>query len=505
MKTGLSRLLILLAIFLAAFLTVIVVRKSQNGGNLLDILRGSANRAQPGDGSYTLQTKPAISPSEIGTLASINRESAQLVRSITPSVVSIDTSAVRHERRRDPWGRTWLQPRAVQGQGSGVIVTKEGHILTNYHVVKGNPRIKISMHDGSIQTATIIGAAPTVDIAVLKIDGTGPFKPLKFGDSEKAEVGNIVFAIGSPYGLGETVTNGIISAKKRSFSDSQVDLLQTSAAINPGNSGGPLVNIQGEIIGINSRIYSSDKENPGFQGISFAIPSNAALATMRHILAQGKIERGFLGMALENVTAASRSAYKFPHPGGVRIMGLAPDAPAMKAGLLKNDIVIQFNGEAVTSAPQLINRIQKSKVGSKVQLKIWRNQKEQTITANIGNAEQFNKRLQQQKTTTLPGNINTKAAFKATLKAIGLIVRDPTANERKQGELGVFIERILPESQLKGKLITGDLIRAINNRPIQSRNDFFNQLVASLSIQNTELLIQRGENTVKLTLTPIKK
>ncbi len=501
MNNGFSRALILLAVFLAAFLTVIVVKKAQNGEPLLDILNDQDHSDHSENLGYTLQQTPVIQLENVKVLAAINKESAALVHAVVPSVVSIDTAGVRHERRRDPWGRTWVQPRAVQGQGSGVIVTKEGHVLTNHHVIKGNPKIQLTMHDGSIHTAKIIGSDPTVDIAVLKIDGPGPFTPLKFGDSDKAQVGNIVFAIGSPFGLGESVTDGRISAKKRSFSDSQVDLLQTSAAINPGNSGGPLVNIQGEIIGINSRIYSTDKQNPGFQGISFAIPSNDALKTMRQILARGQSARGFLGMALENMDAASRSRFNFRHTGGVRIMGLAPDAPAMKAGLQNNDIIIQFNEQAIDNSRQLISHIQQSKVDSKVELKIWRNQAVQMITASIGNAEHFNQRLLRQKKTRSPKKIDTEAV----LRSIGLIVRNPTISERSQGDQGVFIERILPESQLKGKLITGDLIRAINQQPVQNKTDFFKRLVASLAIQNTELLIQRGKNPVRLTLKPIKK
>lgn len=501
MKNGLNRFLILLAVFFTAFLVVILVRKAQVGENLLDIFKGRQHAQSLGNDTYTLRKNPAVDRNDIQTLSAINRESAALIRAVVPSVVSIDTSGVRHERRRDSWGRTWLQPRAVQGQGSGVIVSEEGHILTNHHVVKGNPRIQLTMHDGSVHSANIIGAAPTVDIAVLKIDSPGKFIPLKFGDSEKASVGNIVFAIGSPYGLGETVTDGIISAKKRSFSDSQVDLLQTSAAVNPGNSGGPLINIRGEIIGINSRIYSTDKENPGFQGISFAIPSNAALVTMQHILAQGQIERGFLGMALDNVSNTTRRTFNYQQPGGVRIMGLAPNAPAMKAGLLKGDIIIQYNGQAVSDSRQLITLIQQSKVGSKAELKIWRDQKVQSITATLGNAEAFNQSQQHS------GNGSSSQIIdkKALLQAIGLEVRPPTNDERQRGAQGVFIKRISPESQLKGKLITGDLIRAINNIPVRDANDFITRLVSSVSRQNTELLIQRGQKSRRLTLAPMRK
>jgi len=441
MQNGLNRLLILLAIFCTAFLAVIIGRKVQNGEDVLTILKGSNSNAETNTPNYTLRQTPAIPMRDVATLDAINRESAELVHAVVPSVVSIDTSGVRNERRRDSWGRTWVQPRAVQGQGSGVIVTEEGHVLTNYHVIKGNPNIRITLHGGKVLTAKVIGFDPTVDIAVLKIDAPGPFTPLKFGNSAKIEVGNTVFAIGSPFGLGETVTNGIISAKKRSFSDSQVDLLQTSAAINPGNSGGPLVNIHGEIVGINSRIYSSDKANPGFQGISFAIPSNAALKTMQNILAQGRLIRGFLGMALENMSPLTRQQFNYTAPGGVRILGLAPDAPAIKAGLLQNDIIINFNGENVDSSRQLITLIQKCKIGNRVTLEIWRDGSRQTVTSIIGDAHQFNLRLLGQQGSSSPQH---KGDTKAVLKAIGLMVRDPSPEEVSQGINGVVIEKILP-------------------------------------------------------------
>ena len=501
MKNGFSRFLILLAVFFTAFLIVIVIRKTQDGGNLLDILKGGNHVVNTENGTYTLRKNPPIKLSDVKVLAAINEESAALVRAVVPSVVSIDTSGVRHERRRDPWGRTWVQPRAIQGQGSGVIVTKEGHVLTNHHVIKNNPSIRLTMHDGSVHTAKIIGSDPTVDIAVLKIEGDGPFTPLKFGNSEKAQVGNIVFAIGSPYGLGESVTDGRISAKKRSFSDSQVDLLQTSAAINPGNSGGPLVNIQGEIIGINSRIYSTDKKNPGFQGISFAIPSNAALKTMQDILARGRMVRGFLGMALDGMDPTFRQKFNYHQSGGVRILSLAPEAPAIKAGLKKNDIIVRFDGQAVNSATQLIAFIQQSKVGSKITLEIWRDQKSQTITATIGDAEKFNRTILRREEKKILHQPNSPSV----LKAIGLVVRNPTIKEQKQGVQGVIIEQILPESQLKGTLIAGDLIHAINGKPVQSKNDFLTRLVASVAVQKTELLIQRGKNTIQLNLSPIRK
>ena len=258
MNHGLRRFFILFAVFCIAFLAVFVVRKLQNGSSLLEIFTGKAPVEE--NGQFTLLDKAPLDLTDVQVMAAMNAESATLVKAVVPSVVSIDTAGVRHERFRDVWGRTWVQPRSVQGQGSGVIVTREGHVLTNHHVIQGNPRIRLTMHDGTVHSAKVIGSDPAVDIAVLKIEAKGPFAPLKIGDSDQVEVGHIVFAIGSPFGLGESVTDGKISAKKRTFSDSRVDLLQTSAAINPGNSGGPLVNILGEVVGINSRIYSTDKK-----------------------------------------------------------------------------------------------------------------------------------------------------------------------------------------------------------------------------------------------------
>lgn len=501
MHQALSRFLILLAVFFAAFLAVIMVRKAQNGEDLLGFLKSRDRITTAENGTYTLRSKPSVDLSSVRVLAAINEESASLVKTVAPSVVSIDTSGVRHERFRGYRGRTWVQQRAVQGQGSGVIVTKEGHVLTNHHVIKGTPNIKLTMSDGSIHSARIIGSDPTVDIAVLKIESPGPFKPLKFGDSDKTQVGNIVFAIGSPFGLGDSVTDGMISAKKRSFSDSQVDLLQTSAAINPGNSGGPLINIQGEIIGINSRIYSTDKENPGFQGISFAIPSNAALKTMQHILARGRAVRGFLGMALEDVDAKTRSNLNYEKAGGVRIMGLAPNGPGLKAGLKKDDIIISFNGESITGTHQLIRLIQHSQVGTKVILQIWRDAKIQTISASIGDVEKFNRGLLKREEPIPLQKTDTEAI----LQAIGVELRNPNPSEVSEGIRGVFIKRVLPESQLKGKLVTGDLIRGLNGRPVQDKDEFIKRLVASVAIQNTELFIQRGQNSIRLTLSPMRK
>ncbi|MGB0993142.1 MAG: S1C family serine protease, partial [Akkermansiaceae bacterium] len=426
MSAGIRRFLILLAVFVAAFLSVFVIRKLQKGYSLADIFSGKAKGNTYYSEEYTLKDKPALELDDVKVLAAINAESASIVRAVVPSVVSIDTTGVRHERLRDIWGQTWFKPKEVQGQGSGVIVTQEGHVLTNYHVIKGNPRIRLTMHDGSVHSAKVIGSDPAVDIAVLKIDAKGPFVPLKFGDSGKTEVGHAVFAVGSPFGLGESVTEGKISAKKRSFTDSQVDLLQTSAAINPGNSGGPLVNIQGEIIGINSRIYSTDRKNPGFQGIGFAIPANAAKKTMQDILDRGRPIRGYLGMALANLDPYAREEFNFQESDGVRVRGVVPKSPAENADLRENDIITRYKGEKVNNLRRLIALIQQSKVGSEATLEIWREGATHTVTATVGEADDFNQQLGKGGQQTEPRRLDNRTI----LHTIGISARNPTSIER---------------------------------------------------------------------------
>lgn len=371
MNDGFRRFLVLVAVFVLAYLAVSIALKVQNGEK-----QSEANE------QVTLRLSPLLREDQVKILDAFNRASAELVEAVVPSVVSINTEGKRRVRIRDVFGRAWSYSEPVQGQGSGVIVSKEGHVLTNEHVVRGYPSIKLTLHDGTEHSASVIGTDKAADIAVLKIDEDGPFQALKFGNSSEIKVGHAVFAIGNPFGIGKSVTEGIISAIERPVSDSEVPLLQTSAPINPGNSGGPLINIRGEIIGINARIYSTDQRHPGFQGIGFAIPSNDARRTMDAILS--KKRPGFLGLALQDISA----------PVGVRVVYLAPNSPAIQAGIKIDDIIISFQNETVESMSQLIGLIQRSQIGGVVTLEIWRNGNKLSLEAVIGNAEAFG--LQQQ-------------------------------------------------------------------------------------------------------------
>ena len=373
MPIAIRRLLALVAVFMLAFSAVALLRISRTGGDWrawIPWLAKNAPRFQPEP--FTLPDKPPLALGDVGLLARLNDEYASLTRAVVPSVVSINTAGVRTERMLDAWGRTSVRRYPTQGQGSGVIVTKEGHVVTNHHVIAGQQQIQVTLHGGKTHPAHLIGEDTLLDIAVLKIDAAESFTPLKFGDSSQVQVGQIVFAVGNPFGLGETVTHGIISAKERSLADNQRDLFQTDAAINPGNSGGPLVNLRGEIIGINVAIFSPDKENPGFQGVGFSLPGNDVKDALFQILERGRPIRGFLGVQMRDIDPVVRATLDYTGNQGAAVLGVAPGSPAQTAGLQPWDIIRSLNGETIRSATQLLARIQTTRVGDAVTLGVWR-------------------------------------------------------------------------------------------------------------------------------------
>lgn len=378
MSAHIRRLLTLVLIFVGAFVAVFLLRHGPDG-----FRRMWGNDARHQAESFTLPDKPAVELENVELLSRLNAEYATLTAAVRPSVVSIDTSGVRTQRLLDRFGRQLVRPIPTQGQGSGVIVTEEGHVITNQHVVSGQSQIQVTLHDGRTHEAELIGKDELLDIAVLKLRGVGDWKPLKFGDSDEVQIGQLVFALGNPFGLGQTVTQGIISARERSLSDTQRDLFQTDAAINPGNSGGPLVNLQGEIIGINSAIYRpDDRVNSGFQGVGFSIPSNDVRETLTDILKRGSPMHGYLGVQILDLSARLRQAADYEGPGVV-VLGIGRNSPAEKAGLRVGDIITHYDGEALTSRPKLFALVQRSRVGKSVTLRVWRDGETQDLTAVI--------------------------------------------------------------------------------------------------------------------------
>src|SRR5437763_15572547 len=294
---------------------------------------------------YTLAADPAVNPKQVGSLESLNEERRALVKSVIPSVVAVKTStklAIRREYGIDPFEfffpnqRRFRNPRdeaLVQNSlGSGVIVTNDGHIITNNHVVDQVDEIEVQLSDGQTKKARVVGADEQVDLAVLKIDNPG-VKPLKLADSDTVQPGDFVLAIGNPFGFEETVTEGIISSKGRpNRSDSFGNLLQTDAAINPGNSGGPLINLRGEVIGINTVIAST---TGGSQGIGFAIPSNKVRTALESLLKKGRIIRGYLGIQMR----VPQPGQPVPAGDGVVVDEVVANSPAADAHLQNGDVI----------------------------------------------------------------------------------------------------------------------------------------------------------------------
>src|SRR3954466_6760720 len=325
---------------------------------------------------YTLADKPSIDPKNIASLEALNRERRELVNSVIPSVVAVKTSKKisRREQSLDPFqfffrnSRQFRSPREealVQNSlGSGVIVTNEGHIITNNHVVDQVDEIEVQLSDGRTEKAGVVGADDQVDLAVLKIDNPG-VKPLKLADSDTVQAGDFVLAIGNPFGFDETVTDGIISSKGRpNRADAFGDLLQTNAAINPGNSGGPLINLRGEVVGINTAIIS---RSGGSQGIGFAIPSNNVRTALESLLKQGRIIRGYLG-----IQGRVGRGNETSNDQGVVVNDVVPGSPAAEAQLQKGDVIRKFNGHDVQSFLQLRTLVSQVDLNKKVEVELVR-------------------------------------------------------------------------------------------------------------------------------------
>lgn len=494
MLPAFKHFLVLLFVFALFFLLVMATRTWRSGGDLTSLIPSflrntETNRPE----AFTPSNEPALNLSDVEIISRLNEEYARLTRAVVPSVVSIDTVGVRTERLMDFFGRSSVRSYPTQGQGSGVIVSKEGHIITNHHVIAGQNKIRITLHGGKTYGATMIGEDPLLDIAVIKIDSNETFAPLKLGDSSQVEVGQLVFAVGNPFGLGETVTQGIISAKERSLSDNQRDLFQTDAAINPGNSGGPLVNLTGEIIGINVAIYSPDRNNPGFQGVGFSIPSNEVREALEQIIRRGRPIRGYLGVQMRDIDPAVRLELAYVNGTGSAVLDTTPGAPADKAGLRADDVVVSYNGEIIKDTAQLISLVQRSGIGKQVKMGVWRKSKFIELEATISEA------------TSPPvySPITPKEKTKdnqAILRKIGIKVRDLSAPERALGYTGVLVTGLLPEGKAAGILQPGDLIISLNNSRISSTNDFYLHLAASAAMQATNLSVLRAGSPHRLSL-----
>lgn len=452
---------------------------------------------------YTLASNPSVDPKQVPSLDALNRERRALVKSVIPSVVAVKTSkkvSVQRQYELDPFEfyfrnrRQFRSPRdetLVQNSlGSGVIVTKEGHIITNSHVVtdrEGNQvdQIEVQLSDGQTKKARLVGADSEVDLAVLKIDDPN-VNPLKLADSDTVQPGDFVLAIGNPFGFEETVTDGIISSKGRpNRTDFFGDLIQTNAAINPGNSGGPLINLRGEVIGINTAIAST---TGGSQGIGFAIPSNTVRTALESLLKQGRIIRGYLGIQ----TRALQPDETGSDTDGVPVADVVPGSPAAQAGIQPGDVILKFDGRDVKNFSALRTFVAQTPLNKQVQLEVVRGGKPVKVTTEIkeqpvdlqsAGASPRRSQPQQprqpndQETSGSPlGSIHVEELTPETARRLDL-----PANIR-----GVLVSGVDPDSGV-AELQKGDVIEEINQQPVTSVADY-NKIVASLDPSQPQVL-----------------
>ena len=504
MNPAFRRLLALAAVFVTAFIAVSALKTWHSGGDLRSLIPGFPKKSgQFRPETFTLPDKAPLDLGDVELLSRLNNEYAKLTEAVVPSVVSIDTAGVRSEQLLDIWGATRVRNYPTQGQGSGVIVTKEGHVMTNHHVIAGQQKIQVTLHGGKSYMAHLIGEDTLLDIAVLKIDANETFTPLKMGDSSQAKVGQIVLAVGNPFGLGETVTQGIISAKERSLSDNQRDLFQTDAAINPGNSGGPLVNLRGEIIGINAAIFSRDKQNPGFQGVGFSIPSNDVKDALFQILERGRPIRGFLGVQMRDLDASVRSALGYQEDNGAAVLGISPGSPAQAAGLQPWDVVRSVNDEKIRGSAQLLSLVQRAKVGDVIVLDVWRKGTTLQLKATIAESGAAGS------SAPLPaapvsGQGRTRNP-EDVLQALGIAVRDLSNPERLRGYHGVVVTGVAENGLAAEQVKAGDLVVAVNSSRIGGAGEFFLHLAASAAVQDTSLHLVREGQVLRVNLPALPR
>ena len=385
----LRRLIFAITIFVLASLAFSFWRRGQEGYGLINLLKGES----PKDEKFTPPPAPKLNLNDVSILSAMNDEFSKLSAAVLPSVVSINTKTVR--QGQTAWhpffGLVSGRPQVIPGLGSGAIISKEGHIITNYHVIADVSEVVVTTNDNKTHPARILGASREHDIALLKIDDNKKdFPALTFANSDAAKVGQLVFAVGNPFGLSGTVTQGIISARDRHLSDSQLNYLQTDTVINPGNSGGPLVNILGQIIGINVAIYRGDENVRAWQGIGLAVPANDAKSVVDAILAQTKagtparsIGGGYLGLELSAEPVAIDIGLGTAQIGAY-ITDLDPQSPGIAAGLLPGDIVTAFNGGSFRTPRELLAMIRALKPGSQVKMAVLRNGQLLEIPVVIG-------------------------------------------------------------------------------------------------------------------------
>jgi serine protease Do len=444
---------------------------------------------------YTLASEPSVDSKQVPSLEALNRERRALVKSVVPSVVAVKTSRKVIQRREygmDPFefffpnqrrSRNPNDEALVQNSlGSGVIVTNEGHIITNNHVVTDRTgsavdQIEVQLSDGRTKKARLIGADDQVDIAVLKIDDPD-VKPLKLADSDEVQPGDFVMAIGNPFGFDETVTDGIISYKGRATEIGE--LLQTNAAINPGNSGGPLINLRGEVVGINTVIISTSGASAG---VGFAIPSNAVRTSLETLLKHGRIIRGYLGIQ----TRAAQPGQNLTDTDGVTVADVMTGSPAAQAGIQPGDVIRKFDGHDVKTFGALRSLVAQTQLNKQVEVEVVRDGKPLKIKAGIKEqpvdypTASVNPRSNSTQPQTPPQPQSRSQPPDEQEQSTGgplasIRVEELTPDVARQLDLpanvkGVLVTGVDPDSGV-AELQKGDVIEEVNQQPVTSVADY---------------------------------
>jgi serine protease Do len=424
---------------------------------------------------------------------------ADLADKLMPSVVNISTTQTVRTTSNpfpfqfppgSPFGemfKDFEQPRERQASslGSGFIIKENGTVITNNHVIANAEDILVRVGDKEYK-AKVVGADPYMDIAVLKMETKDKFTPVSFGDSDKARVGDWAVAIGNPFGLGGTVTAGIISARNRDINLTRYDdFIQTDASINQGNSGGPLFNLKGEVIGINTAIIAPGQS--GSIGIGFAIPANAASNVIDQLMEFGETKRGWLGVRIQEVTKEIAEVEKLKKPEGALVASVGENSPADKAGIKAGDIILEFDGKTIDTMRTLPKVVANTKVGKSVQLKIWRNKKLITKRLTLGRLES-SEEFKEKKSKIVPKDKEIDV-LKITVR--DLTEQDIKSRNLKEGSTGVVIVDIANRSPLINLLSVDDVIIEVQKKSVKDTSDL-NKIVSDI--------FKKGEKTLLLTV-----
>ena len=410
----------------------------------------------------------------VQTQAASSVDFSNLVEQVSPAVVSVNVVKKMTQEEllqqqvpeilRRFFGNQVIIPQQQAPQektayGSAFFISKDGYLLTNHHVVEDASKVTIRLNDRREIDATVVGSDERTDVALLKVKGSD-FPELRTGNVDRLRVGEPVLAIGSPFGFDYSASAGIVSAKMRNMmGETSVPFIQTDVALNPGNSGGPLFNQNGEVVGVNSRIFSG---TGGYMGLSFSIPIDVAMDVADQLKKNGKVTRSYLGVMLQDIDRNLAESYNLPKPEGSLITQVTPNSPAAKSGLKSGDVILKYNGSAISRTSDLLNYLNRTLPNQVIQLQVLRDDKVRNISATL---------------TTAPDDTPAKVEQTTQQKGpvLGVTIRNLTANEQSQLDVkgGILVQEVkLGGIAAQSRMIAGDIITQINNKTILNSDDF---------------------------------